>query len=73
MSGEGQPASSAAKARKAECSKCGGMRNCEVRGHYDERYSDEQFQSSTECFILECRGCEYVFVQTVATNSEDYH
>lgn len=72
MSDETQPASAAAKIRKAECSKCGGMRNCEVRGHYDERYSDEHFQASTEWFILECRGCENVFVQTVGSNSEDY-
>ena len=72
MSGEGQPAAPVATIRKAKCSKCGGMRNCEVRGHYDERYSDEHFQASTEWLILECRGCEHVFVQTVGTNSEDY-
>ena len=71
MNGEGQPVAPVGKIRKAECSKCGDMRNCEVRGHYEERYSDEHFQASTEWFILECRGCEYVFVQTVSTNSED--
>jgi hypothetical protein len=27
---------------------------------------------NTNWFILECAGCEQVFVQTVATNSEDY-
>lgn len=73
MSGEFQTTATAAPTiRKAECSNCGGPRNCDVRGHHDKRYWDEDFQASTEWFILECRGCENVFVETVDTNSEDY-
>ena len=58
--------------RKAECSQCGGVRNCEVKGTHLVSYDDEQFSGRTYWRILECRGCENVFVQTVATNSEDY-
>jgi hypothetical protein len=59
--------------RKAECSQCGGPRNCEIRGRYDARYEDDDrgFWGNTTWYILECRGCEHVFVQTVSINSED--
>ena len=58
--------------RKAECSQCGGIRNCDIRGEHTESYGDDQFQAWTTWRILQCRGCEHVFVQTVSTNSEDY-
>ncbi len=58
--------------RKAECSQCGGIRNCNIRGEHLVRYEDEQFSGETYWYILECRGCENVFVQTASTNSEDY-
>lgn len=60
------------KMRKAECSQCGGMRNCNIRGEHSDTYDDDHFQGEDIWFILECRGCEHVFVQTVSTNSEDY-
>jgi hypothetical protein len=58
--------------RKAECSQCGGIRNCHIRGEHGASYKDGQFSGNTYWYILECRGCENVFVQTVSTNSEDY-
>jgi hypothetical protein len=58
--------------RQAECARCGGIRNCDIRGEHTEQYSVQTFNAWTEWRILECRGCGYVFVQTVATNSEDY-
>ncbi|MFG1376103.1 DUF4145 domain-containing protein [Xanthobacter autotrophicus] len=59
--------------RKANCAKCGGIRNCNIRGHYDEKGGDEDFLWSKNWYILQCCGCDYVFLQTVSTNSEDYH
>jgi len=61
-----------AEMRRAECSGCGGIRNCDVRGRYDERGGDDFVDWCTRWYILQCRGCDYVFVQTVATFSEDY-
>jgi hypothetical protein len=58
------------KVKKAHCSKCGGERNCDIRGLHDERYVDENFDCCTSWHLLQCRGCEHVFVQTVYTNSE---
>jgi hypothetical protein len=58
--------------RKAECSKCGGMRNCDILGKHSEGIGDENYQEYTTWYILKCRGCENVFIQTVSTNSEDY-
>jgi len=59
--------------RKAECSQCGGVRNCEILGEHLEKYEEgDYFQAETTWYILKCRGCDYVFIQTVSTNSEDY-
>lgn len=64
----------APKVRKAECSQCGGLRNCDIRGEYtvssEER--EHSFQAWKTWYILECRGCEHVFVQTASANSEDW-
>src|SRR5690606_23682608 len=57
--------------RKAICSECGGERNCDIRGVFEHGDSDEHFQWHRSWYILQCRGCEYVFIQTVSTNSED--
>jgi uncharacterized protein DUF4145 len=60
-------------ARKAECSRCGGDRNCEILGEHLEAYADDDaFQEYIAWYILKCRRCDYVFIQTVSTNSEDY-
>ena len=60
-------------ARKAHCSKCGGERNCEIKGHYPESGGDDDYQWHTDWYILQCRGCDHVFALTVSTNSEDYY
>ena len=59
--------------RKAECGKCGGERNCDILGKHQESYGDKNFQEYKDWFMLKCRGCDYVFVQTVSTNSEEYY
>ncbi|MER8629783.1 DUF4145 domain-containing protein [Mesorhizobium opportunistum] len=60
--------------RKAECSKCGGLRNCNILGkHAQSGEEHDYFSWHKAWYILECRGCEHVFVQTVSTNSEDYY
>jgi hypothetical protein len=66
------PASKKLRRRKAECAQCGGLRNCNVRGDYCESGDDDVYQWRRDWYILECRGCEYVFIQTVGTSSEDY-
>jgi len=58
--------------KKAHCANCKGSRNCDIRGEFDDGYSDEVISGNTKWLILQCRGCETVFVQTVSTNSEDY-
>lgn len=65
-----EPAQS--KTKKAHCSQCGGERNCDILGHHGESGGDGFFDWHRDWNILRCRGCEHVFVQTVATNSEDY-
>jgi hypothetical protein len=58
--------------KKAHCANCKGDRNCNIRGKFDYRYTDDVISGNTEWLILQCRGCETVFVQTVSTHSEDY-
>jgi hypothetical protein len=57
---------------KAHCAECGGLRNCDVRGEWQKTDHDELVWFTTGWRILECRGCENVFLQTVLTCSEDY-
>lgn len=60
---------------KAYCGRCRGERNCEVKGYHSEGGSeaDGQFHWHVAWFLLVCRGCDYPFARTVATNSETYH
>lgn len=62
---------------KAYCGRCGGERNCEVKGVHNERSTegDGQFDFSwhTAWHLLVCRGCDYPFTQTISTDSETYH
>lgn len=64
--------SNKAASRKAQCSVCGGSRNCYIRGQYGQWGGNEDYQWHTSWFLLECGGCEQVFVQTISTNSEQY-
>jgi len=58
--------------KKAGCSSCGGERNCDILGHFEQRGGDDFISWITDWYLLRCRGCEHTFVQTVSTNSEDY-
>lgn len=62
-----------ASTRKVICSVCAGKRNCEILGHHKEGYSDENYDWHKNWYLLMCKGCEHVFVQTVSASSEDYH
>jgi len=65
---EGSP-----KIRKAFCGRCQGDRNCTVQGQLQESGSEaDYYYWVVEWYILQCRGCDFVFVQTVSSNSEDY-
>jgi Domain of unknown function (DUF4145) len=65
-------ASTIPQARKAICSICGGEKNCDVFGDFDDRGSDDYMDWSTHWYLMKCRGCDQVFVQIVSTNSEDH-
>ena len=58
--------------RKAQCSVCSGLRNCDILGHHPESGSDSFTSWNQDWFILKCRGCDHVFCQTSSSNSEDY-
>ena len=66
------PAQPANTVRKAACSQCGGPRNCEIRGCYAQECGDRSGNwTRTAWYILECRGCEHVFVQMAGEISGD--
>lgn len=67
-----QPENLTPPMKKAECSNCGGLRNCDVQGSHNQRGGDDHFQWHTQWFLLQCKGCEHAFAQTISTNSEDY-
>lgn len=59
--------------KKAYCGMCDGDRNCATVGHFkDSGNDDEYYYWTREWNILRCLGCDYVFAQTVSSNSEDY-
>lgn len=66
----------APKRIQAECAKCGGRRNCNIMASFANSgsYSDDHYDYSwhTDWRIVQCAGCDEVFVQTVSSNSEDY-
>jgi hypothetical protein len=41
--------------KKAECSECGGLRNCDIRGDYEQSGGDDYFDWSVTWNILQCR------------------
>lgn len=62
----------AEKILQAECSSCGGRRNCKVHGHFEAKGGDGHYDWWEHWRILQCMGCDYVFVQKISANSEDY-
>ncbi len=59
-----------ASVRKAICGKCRGERKCFVRGHHASIDIDDQLSWKNEWYILECCGCEFVFIQKVRTSPD---
>jgi hypothetical protein len=60
--------------KKAFCAECGGLRNCDIRGGAVESWDDAggAVWGRTNWFILQCRGCDHIFCQTIKIFSEDY-
>jgi hypothetical protein len=60
--------------KKAMCAVCAGMRNCAIRGNTTEQWeaAGGLVWGKTDWFILQCRGCDHIFCQTVKVFSEDY-
>lgn len=59
---------------RAFCAKCAGERNCEIKGyHLESGESGQYYYWSTAWHLLACKGCDYVFAQTVSSNSEEYY
>ncbi|MDE4910350.1 DUF4145 domain-containing protein [Methylobacterium sp. 092160098-2] len=58
--------------RRAECAQCGGERNCDVLGQHKESGTVDTVDWAKNWYILRCRGCDYVFCQTINTDSESY-
>ena len=60
---------------RAHCGRCGGSRNCDIKGFHNEFGSEAngQFQWQTAWYLLLCRGCDYIFAQSVSTDSESYY
>lgn len=59
------------QAKKVHCAQCHGIRNCEVRAVHRQDFNDGYADARTDWYILECRGCDNVFVQTISTNDDD--
>lgn len=57
---------------RVECAKCGGTRNCNVTASFKEVGGNEFYSSEVMWNIIQCCGCDYTFVQSVETNSEDF-
>src|SRR5690606_1152297 len=57
------------------CSSCGGERNCDVAGHRSQSGSEAEgyYQWYMDWYLLQCRGCEHVFAQSVSSDSEHFH
>ncbi|MDX8449254.1 DUF4145 domain-containing protein [Mesorhizobium captivum] len=56
--------------KRAFCAACKGERNCEIKGHHRETYSDEHFDWWKDWYLLVCRGCDHVFALSEASDSE---
>lgn len=61
--------------KKAFCSQCSGERNCDIKGSAVESWDDAggMVWGKTDWHILQCRGCEHVFCQTIKIFSEEFH
>nr|WP_321182208.1 DUF4145 domain-containing protein [Methylobacterium sp. Leaf122] len=73
MAGSGSKVSKEPKIRRAICAVCAGERNCRIRGKHQISETYEYITGWTNWYLLQCRGCNYVFTQQVSANSEDWH
>lgn len=75
--GEGEEVSEAivGSTVKAHCGRCGGTRNCQVKGFHSDGASEEDgsYWWQTDWYLLVCCGCEFSFAQTISTDSETIH
>ncbi|MCK9551239.1 DUF4145 domain-containing protein [Aquamicrobium sp.] len=58
---------------KAFCANCKGDRNCEIKGHHRVSDSDGRIDWWCDWYLLVCCGCDHVFAQSVASDSESYY
>lgn len=73
METQNQSSRAEALVKKAMCSECSGRRNCDVIGTTSDSGGDEYFDWQINYYLLQCRGCDKIFFQTVSTNSEEMH
>lgn len=67
------PTSSAVEQiKKSLCAVCGAIRTCEVKGYINNHWSDQHVWGNTDWYLLQCRGCEYIFCQSIKTFSEEF-
>ena len=61
------------KVRKGHCPECGPERHADVISEHKKAWDDEHegIWHSKEWCILQCRGCESVYMQTLEFFSED--
>jgi len=61
--------------KKAHCPTCQRQTNSDIRGKANQSESDDETEVSfnRDWYILQCRGCEEIFIQTIDTDSESYH
>ncbi|WP_157658342.1 DUF4145 domain-containing protein [Burkholderia ubonensis] len=62
--------------KKARCPQCEREQNCDVRGKFGRTWQSDDEEHSVDghndYFILQCRGCEFVFFQMSGWFSEDW-
>lgn len=56
---------------RAHCAKCGGERNCAIKGRHYEHFKERHVDWGVTWLILACCGCDYVFAQTMSWHSEN--
>jgi len=62
-----------ASVTNAHCQRCNGERNCFVRSAYEKQYHNGgAYWSRAIWEILECGGCEFVFVRVRNADEEHY-
>lgn len=58
---------------RALCGNCGGDRNCHIHGRKVEKLSNPVISWRKEWLLLQCKGCDNIFVKTSESDSESYY